>query len=192
MTSQIKNTSIDIYNNIIGLICFIYIILLIFNLANIEHLVNLLFSNSIIKLLFIILICLVAGGFGNKNKACMATAILLTIAYLLSLQKYNNHIHSENFVNNYTEDDTQHDTQYDKENDEEKDTEEKYNNKHTNDTSNNNTDVDLYSAPVPHRPNESVLGAGEPDPLAQCGQDIRSCPSGPFADSGIAYNFNMA
>lgn len=46
--------------------------------------------------------------------------------------------------------------------------------------------------PHPYRANESVLGSGIADPLAPIGDNFLSDPSGPYADSGIAYKMNMA
>ena len=46
--------------------------------------------------------------------------------------------------------------------------------------------------PEPHRPNDSALASGAPDPIPEEGQDFRSSPPGVFADSGVAYDFNMS
>ena len=46
--------------------------------------------------------------------------------------------------------------------------------------------------PHPFRPNESVMGSGVPDPLPPVGDNFHSDPSGPYADSGVAYQMDMA
>lgn len=46
--------------------------------------------------------------------------------------------------------------------------------------------------PQPYRPNDSVLSSGIPDPLAPNGDNFLSDPSGPYADSGVAHQMNMA
>lgn len=46
--------------------------------------------------------------------------------------------------------------------------------------------------PDPYRPNDSVLASGMPDPIPPEGQDFRSSPPGVYADSGVAYDFNMS
>lgn len=46
--------------------------------------------------------------------------------------------------------------------------------------------------PQAYRANETVLSSGIPDPLAPSGDNFLSDPSGPYADSGVAYQMNMA
>lgn len=46
--------------------------------------------------------------------------------------------------------------------------------------------------PQAYRANESALSSGIPDPLAPSGANFLSDPSGPYADSGVAYQMNMA
>ena len=191
--------------SIIDLVVIVYIILVIFNLANIESLIEIIFSNSIIRLSLIILICLVATGFGNKKSACIPSALLLTIAYLLSIKKYYDTSGSGKLIESLNTDTTAESypnmnlenmqEDYTKENDSQGDyTKENYSQEDYNQENEYNVGkpVERDSAPNPFRPNESVLGSGEPDPLNNCGEDFRSCPSGPNTDSGVAYNFNMA
>lgn len=46
--------------------------------------------------------------------------------------------------------------------------------------------------PQPFRPNESIMPSGVPDQLPPSGDNFLSDPSGPYADSGVAYNMDMA
>lgn len=46
--------------------------------------------------------------------------------------------------------------------------------------------------PKPYRPDDSVLGIGDPDQLPPTGVDFLSDPPGVYTQSGIAYEFGMA
>lgn len=46
--------------------------------------------------------------------------------------------------------------------------------------------------PQPFRPNERIMSSGMPDQLPPSGNNFLSNPSGPYADSGVAYAMNMA
>ena len=179
--------------SIIDLVVIVYIILVIFNLANIESLIEMIFSNSIIRLIFIILICLIAIGFGNKKSACIPSALLLTIAYLLSIKKYHDNSGSDKVIESLKIDNTDESSSNMNDNTNENINHENVQEDYDKENEYNIDDqIEQDSVPVPYRPNESVLGSGIPDPLNECGQDFRSCPPGPNTDSGIAYNFNMA
>lgn len=45
--------------------------------------------------------------------------------------------------------------------------------------------------PAPHRPDNPILGIGDPDPLPPTGVDFLSDPSGVYTTSGIAYSMRM-
>lgn len=46
--------------------------------------------------------------------------------------------------------------------------------------------------PQPYRPDDSVLGIGDPDQLPPAGVDFLSDPPGVYTQSGIAYEFGLA
>lgn len=49
-----------------------------------------------------------------------------------------------------------------------------------------------YFNPQPYRDNQTTLASGIPDALAPNGDNFLSNPSGPYADSGVAYKMDMA
>lgn len=182
--------------NIFDLLVFIYIIALFYNLFNVNYLINLIKDNNIIKLSILILIILIGYGFGDVKKKCFVSALLLSIAFLLTI---NSNIIDSEFFDNSSEDNQDkkdHDSKNleNSENTNEVNRENVFNEEedHTNNEIESFDNFNQNNLPEPYRPNSSVLGSGEPDPLSQCGQDFLSCPPGPFSQNGLSYNFNMA
>ena len=53
------------------------------------------------------------------------------------------------------------------------------------------TNTASYFNPLPHEPQNSLLGTSN-DPLPSSGVDFRSTPPGPYSTNQLAYKFDMA
>lgn len=164
-----------ILNTVLTLIIVLYIIYINYerNYNDIPNIITNIINNKFFRILMLLFICYFMTNSNNKNKLLSQNiAILLSIAYLLTILYSLKKIKNENFKS--------------------------FNNAPVVENLNNlpcgsypPTNLSQY-IPEPYRPNDSMLSSGEPDPISKCGQDFRSCPPAPFADSGIAYKFNMA
>jgi len=163
------------FNYIIGLILFLYIIYLNYSRDNnkIPNIIYEIMRNKFARLIIVILICFASIGHKLYGIGGPTIGILFAIAYLITFLYLLYPIRNEQFsgLGNAP-------------------VVEGLNNSQSSCGSYPSTNNEYL--PNPHRPNESALAYGEPDPISKCGQDFRSCPPGSYTDSGIAYNFNMA
>ena len=146
-------------NLIIYIILLVYIGLLLFINKlpnNIYSFIGNLISNNIVKLIIVVIIVLFGLEKSKKHNigGCNG-ALLLALAYTLTIVIYRRNINSnENF---------------------------------NNDIKCNLPQNNRFN-PQPYRPSDSTLESGIPDPLPS---HISGTSTGPYSDSGIAYNFNM-
>ena len=135
------------------------------------------FSHPILRLLILAGVA-VLGYFGH-----LECAVILAIAYLISVTMANREGAREAFTEYLTMQDGEAVTQ-DEIRDEETGIQE---------VGSGVTGVSrAVFNPQAYRANEAALGSGIPDPLAPSGANFLNDPSGPYADSGVAYQMNMA
>ena len=135
------------------------------------------FNHPMVRLLILIGVA-VLGYYGH-----LECAIILAIAYLISITMANREGAREAFTEYLTMQDGEAVTQ-----DEIKDEENGIQEVGSGITG---VSSNVFN-PQAYRANESVLDSGVPDLLAPNGDNFLSDPSGPYADSGVAYQMNMA
>ena len=199
-------------NSLIILICILYIVYLNYLIANNKNLplmIKNIFSNVIVKILFLLLIVYTANM--QKKLGGYTIPICLSIIFMLTYLAV-----SESFENMYNLEHMGCKGQINKEEEQEEnmsniiDSNIQIENMNNNDTPvgkayENKEEVqgcemtkqyaspDSAFNPEPRRPNEVSLAAGVPDPIPSIenGNDFKSNPPGPYTTSGTAYNLDM-